>query len=65
MRAYGELVKSIAASLDDFAKDNVSDDHDHLDGDPPRSHLAKAVRMGINRIVVTDGTIKAKVPPEK
>lgn len=63
MKAYGELVASIAGSVADFAAE-------HVDGSDQRASLARRrdrqqllatmVLMGINRIVVTDGRIAAR-----
>lgn len=91
MRAYAELVKDVASSVDAFAKDNVSaaKSRDRLlekygpllgRGVPPKRKRAKAKKkrarpltparqqllgtmllMGINRIIVTDGEIHAKL----
>ncbi len=60
MKAYGEFVKGIASSLDDFVKDvGQEGDRDHFTRGYPE--LASMVLMGLNRIVVTDGRIKGKV----
>jgi hypothetical protein len=95
MEAYAELVKDVARTVDQFAKDNASaeqardrlaakypeliDDADDRDSDDDgtrkkaartrrkrlthkerRRLIAKATLMGINRIVVTSGRVKAR-----
>lgn len=52
MQAYAELVKSVAEGVDASV---AVDCHPHC-----RDPIDTRLRMGINRIVVTDGTIKAK-----
>jgi hypothetical protein len=94
MEAYAELVKDVARTVDQFAKDNASaeqardrlaakypeliddaGDRDSDDDDPKkkaarprrkrlthkerRRLIAKATLMGINRIVITSGRVKA------
>lgn len=59
MRAYAELVRSVASSLDEFAEAAGDKDRDHLAGRYPE--LATIVLLGLDRIVVTSGKIKGKV----
>jgi hypothetical protein len=76
MQAYTELLTNVAKSVDEFMYDNVIEDPDCGDsGREPEAAdsarrrlaaerqqlLATMVLMGINRIVVTDGTISAAV----
>lgn len=76
MRAYAELVHAVRESIDDFADDQARTRKTcaalarrfpeliDADAEPLPSGRREAVRilMGINRLVVTDGEIKAKVP---
>jgi hypothetical protein len=48
MKAYAEMVKSVALAVDDVWRDDTG---------------ASKLRMGINRIIVTDGKIHAKHDP--
>ena len=74
MEAYGELLRNIAKPVDEFMRDNESDDRDHSTADDDSSRrrlaaerhhqLATMVLMGINRLVVTKGTITASVAVE-
>lgn len=60
MKVYAELLATATKSLDAFVKDNTSTDRGHL----TRAHhqaLSTMLLMGSNRIVVTDGEIKARV----
>lgn len=75
VRAYAELVHAVRESLDDFADDQARTRRAcqalarrfpeliDADAEPLPSGRREAVRilMGINRIVVTDGEIKATV----
>jgi hypothetical protein len=76
MEAFGELLRNIAKPVDEFMRDNEvggdgADDRDHLAADDDSSRrrlaadrqqqLATMVLMGINRLVVTKGTITARV----
>ena len=59
MEAYAEMLEGIAKSLEEFEVEN-----DHVEQrvrSDRRQQLATMVLMGINRIVVTDGKIHAKV----
>ena len=66
MEAYTELLRNVAKSTDEFMRDNVSDRGQdeaarrRIATDRQQT-LATMVLMGINRIVVTDGKIKAGV----
>lgn len=60
MEAYADLLASVAKALDDFAADAGQEgDRDHLM--QRHAQLATMVLMGVNRIVVADGEIKAQV----
>jgi hypothetical protein len=66
MEAYTELLRNVAKSVDEFLRDNVIDGRrtpsDRRKLAETRQHvLATMVLMGINRLVVTDGRITAKV----
>jgi hypothetical protein len=67
MEAYAELLRNVAKSVDEFMRDNevsgVADDDSsrrRLAADR-QQQLATMVLMGINRLVVTKGTITASV----
>jgi hypothetical protein len=55
MEAYAELLRNIAKPVDEFLRDN------EVSGDGSQQQLATMVLMGINRLVVTKGTITASV----
>ena len=55
MEAYAELLRNIAKPVDEFMRDN------EVSGDGSQQQLATMVLMGINRLVVTKGTITASV----
>jgi hypothetical protein len=69
MCAYTDLLRNVAKSVDEFMRDNVIGEHSAgaVTGDrrqlaaQRQQVLATMVLMGINRIVVTDGTISASV----
>lgn len=75
MEAYADLVKEVAKSLEAFACDNVSSasvesisaalreaiGRGGTDAASRQQVLATMVSMGINRIVVSDGKIEARV----
>ncbi len=74
VRAYAELVHAVRESLDDFADDQVRTRNacdslarrfpDLVDADAQRSPSGRRevvrILMGINRIIVTDGQIRAR-----
>jgi hypothetical protein len=69
LQAYTKLLENVAKPVDEFMRDNVTDEPGGGDVDSARlrraTHrqqvLATMVLMGINRIVVTDGKISASV----
>jgi hypothetical protein len=70
MDAYGDLLKDATKAIDAYARDDTDDDDDDDKVKKARRRrvranrqqlLATTVLMGINRIVVTDGVIKARV----
>jgi hypothetical protein len=86
MKAYGELLAACAKTVDEFARDNITDGaardqvrskFPHLDDDDGEAALVAAAKvelarqrqslmatmvlLGINRIVITNGQINAKV----
>ena len=67
MEAYSDLLKDAVRAIDRFVPDGDNDDHRSASAParrprPNRQQLvATMVLMGINRIVVTEGVVKARV----
>jgi hypothetical protein len=69
MAAYSDLLKNATRSIDAYSgnADDDDDEHEPAVANRRRLHtnrqqlLATMVLMGINRIVVTDGVVKARV----
>ena len=66
MEAYTELLRNVAKSVDEFMRDNVVDGPEDESArrrlaTQRQQTLATMVLMGINRIVVTEGKIRAGV----
>jgi hypothetical protein len=63
MEAYARLVDEVAKTVDQFVDEGGDDDGTPLGRPRPNRQqaLASMVLMGINRIVVTEGTVKTRV----
>ncbi|MFO0608849.1 MAG: hypothetical protein U0324_37125 [Polyangiales bacterium] len=63
MQAYAALVGDVARSLEEFAggEPDAADEARRALAKERRQQLATMVLMGINRIVVTNGEVRAKV----
>lgn len=62
LNAYAELLKSVSASVDEFAVEDKAHEREATSAQKPRARprqqlLATTVLMGINRVVVTNGKI--------
>jgi len=63
MDAYATLLEEVALTVDQFVDEAGDDDGTQLSRPRPNRQqvLASMVLMGINRIVLTDGTVKSRV----
>jgi hypothetical protein len=63
MEAYARLLEGVAHTVDQFVDEARDDDGTQLSRPRPNRQqvLATMVVMGINRIVVAEGTVKSRV----